>query len=31
VAYLQKNLANRLSDDEREVLARLLKKLNSPA
>jgi DNA-binding MarR family transcriptional regulator len=31
VAYLQKNLANRLSDDEREALTRLLTKLNSPA
>ena len=29
LAYLQENLANRLSDPEREVLARLLTKLNS--
>ena len=29
--YLQENLVNRLSDDERDVLAQLLTKLNSPA
>lgn len=28
--YLQENLVNRLSDDDRESLARLLTKLNSP-